>query len=94
MARRFEEFYKSEKGRLTAEFQKQNPDYFSALQGRPEDLRRVVKMLEHTEETVKLHEAEQKEIHQMRVGEEAVRIFEERAEHLGLVADEVKADII
>jgi hypothetical protein len=94
MARRFEEFYKAEKGTLTAEFQKQNPDYFSALQSRPEDLRRVVKILEHTEETVKAHELEQKEIHQMRVGEEAVRIFEERAEHLGLVADEVKADII
>jgi len=94
MPRKFEDFYRAEKGTLTLEFQKQNPEYFSALQARPDDLRRVIRILDHTDATIKAHKAEQAEIHQMRVGEEAVRVFEERAEHLGLVADEVKAELI
>ena len=91
MARKYEEFEEAEKGELKAEFTNQNPDYWEALQGRPEDIARAREILAHTKETVKELEADYRETKEQRLARQELKVFEERAKQtfvLGTPIDE------
>lgn len=94
MPRKYEEYSNTDQNKLVAEFSKQNPEYWSRLQNKPEDIHRVRQILDHTEKAVDELRIEQAETRQMRVGEEAIRVFEERTEFKDFISNDVRSEVL
>lgn len=78
MSRTYEEFFAEEQGKLKEEFDKSNPEYWRKLQSNPRGIERVQQIRKQTEDTIDELKQEHRETRQMRIGAEAVKIFEER----------------
>lgn len=78
MSRDFDTLYQEKKNALVSAFREANPEYWAKLQSSPKEIERVRDILKFTDEAIERLENEQTESFKMRVGEEAIKVFEER----------------
>ncbi len=92
--RSFEEFHHGESGALKREFGKSNPDYWTQLQGRPDDIARARQIIAHTKEAESVLIESFQEEREQRIAEMAVEVWKDRTKQHHYVAPEVAAHLM
>ncbi|MEM7172431.1 MAG: hypothetical protein AAF530_19845 [Pseudomonadota bacterium] len=94
MPRTFQQIQEELKGRLKEAFGQSNPDYWSKLQGRPEDIERVKEVMNHSDDARRILEDNYKEERQERVAAVAIEVWNQRAGQFEYMAPQARAHIL
>ncbi len=94
MSRPYQQYFDEMHGQLKAAFDRSNPEYWAAYQGRPKDIDRLKEIADHTNQEICALEDNFEEERQNRIGRKAVEVWMERSRQHEYLAPQARAHVL